>query len=756
MRMRAGCCENGRRSLPVPALVLALALATSPAGADETAAPAGAGETVGVLGAGAQGLAVATTESTFTYPLRLVRNAPGGGALDVTLEVPVLVGPDGATFPIRLERGGAAVDGPVTLPPLRVVELSLVGGTPVAGTYATELGLVYGGRRHGVPLTVTRTRPPAPVSFLGAVPVARTLGGDGVRLKVRLEQSEGAPLTVYRPAFVALDRKAGDATVQADYSGPTYQGADGKPVGPTLDLVPGVPVELTLTLHDLTDPGRYEGTLQVGAVDHLPVQQAVTLVLRRDWPLAALLIAIGVGLSAALRWYGQTERPRLVLQRRGYRLRQQLEGFRGREDDLSVRERGLLDAVLGRLDEVLARLEGGEGTTAEAETALDEAGRKLGLLPAWIALRRRIDAVRPTAAAAAVRSEQAADGAFFARTGTTAEEAAALRARIDALGDKLTEDVRTALLAAIAALETEVAERAAAPPETVAREVGARLREARDEAEARRLGAARIRLDQARRAWTDLLVAAFRRELAASAPPVGLTAADWTALQGTTTRLLDGVAEETDADRAGERYRDAYARYLAALLDAAARVVSERLAAQPATVDAARQALETARDGLAGARAALDAGRLAAAADGYGKAIGALAAPASAGAGGGLMGGRAAVAPLAGGAGAIAAGEVPAGAGEGEARAPADMPVPAAAALAALRARQRQLDLLLLLAMLVVAILLGLQVLWLDDPDWGTPGDLIVAMLWGLGLHQVAGSAFQGLHGLYAQFAETR
>jgi hypothetical protein len=42
----------------------------------------------------------------------------------------------------------------------------------------------------------------------------------------------------------------------------------------------------------------------------------------------------------------------------------------------------------------------------------------------------------------------------------------------------------------------------------------------------------------------------------------------------------------------------------------------------------------------------------------------------------------------------------------------------------------------------IVAILLGLKLLWIDNLVWGTSNDCLVAILWGLGLHQVANASF--------------
>lgn len=54
--------------------------------------------------------------------------------------------------------------------------------------------------------------------------------------------------------------------------------------------------------------------------------------------------------------------------------------------------------------------------------------------------------------------------------------------------------------------------------------------------------------------------------------------------------------------------------------------------------------------------------------------------------------------------------------------------------------------------LLVVALLLGLRLLYVNSMTWGQPLDLFLALLWGLGLHQVtAATVFGGIAGLRAQ-----
>jgi hypothetical protein len=56
-----------------------------------------------------------------------------------------------------------------------------------------------------------------------------------------------------------------------------------------------------------------------------------------------------------------------------------------------------------------------------------------------------------------------------------------------------------------------------------------------------------------------------------------------------------------------------------------------------------------------------------------------------------------------------------------------------------------RIDWFVLLVAIVVATVLGVTVLWTPNPTWGGWDDRIVAVLWGLGLHQFT---FTGLAGL--------
>lgn len=58
---------------------------------------------------------------------------------------------------------------------------------------------------------------------------------------------------------------------------------------------------------------------------------------------------------------------------------------------------------------------------------------------------------------------------------------------------------------------------------------------------------------------------------------------------------------------------------------------------------------------------------------------------------------------------------------------------------------------LLFLLMVALALVIGLKFLYFGIAAWGSPLDLVVAFLWGFGLHQFGGTAFQGVQSLAQQ-----
>jgi hypothetical protein len=63
----------------------------------------------------------------------------------------------------------------------------------------------------------------------------------------------------------------------------------------------------------------------------------------------------------------------------------------------------------------------------------------------------------------------------------------------------------------------------------------------------------------------------------------------------------------------------------------------------------------------------------------------------------------------------------------------------------------RTSDLLISIVVLAIACLLGIKTLWLADLSWGGWEDRVIAVLWGLGLHQ---ATFTGVEALRANLVK--
>lgn len=77
-----------------------------------------------------------------------------------------------------------------------------------------------------------------------------------------------------------------------------------------------------------------------------------------------------------------------------------------------------------------------------------------------------------------------------------------------------------------------------------------------------------------------------------------------------------------------------------------------------------------------------------------------------------------------------------------------EVPVDLSDPLRGLGSKSRRADLVVTALVAVVAVLLGLQLLYVNYLAWGSSLDKITAFLWGLGLHPVGGVVFSGLDGL--------
>src|SRR5262249_5534808 len=66
----------------------------------------------------------------------------------------------------------------------------------------------------------------------------------------------------------------------------------------------------------------------------------------------------------------------------------------------------------------------------------------------------------------------------------------------------------------------------------------------------------------------------------------------------------------------------------------------------------------------------------------------------------------------------------------------------------------RRYDVWFNLVVLVISSVIGLSVLWINDPVWGGLKSYVTAVLWGLGIQQAGGAALDGLPAITKRLTE--
>jgi hypothetical protein len=241
----------------------------------------------------------------------------------------------------------------------------------------------------------------------------------------------------------------------------------------------------------------------------------------------------------------------------------------------------------------------------------------------------------------------------------------------------------------------------------------------------------------ARLAWLN----ALGEELAALVPPDppnGFDPERWSALRRAVTGYTAALGD-ADEQAAVAAYRAGYGAYLSGL----AGELALQADATAETFPGAREVAEQARN----AAAAAEEGRLAAAWSHYEEAKRAF---------DGLVEEALGVSRS-----RRSIEGVPAASPAAAAAAPAEtdlpeasqttLPAPAGSALPSLADLNRRLarvDWTITILVGAAAVALGVFLLWQPDSSWGEAEDILAAILWGLGLHQVGNEAFAGLGGL--------
>ncbi len=681
---------------------------------------------------------VKLTVATATVSLRLPLELDSGEVKGLTASVDDFIAPDASRIHPTVTLNGQPPDQPVDVTQKDRPVLEIVATFPIAGEYTSHLVLFYGGgRAPSVPLSVTRQRNEVTSQVVGLDTVTATkwLSADA-RIRFTVRETSGRKTTLYPPTLEGFALKQDDKVrKQARYGKVVVDcGKDARLTGTeSFAVEPLSSRSCVVEVQEIAQAGEYSGTVRLASSNGTPVTQEVTVLVKTSGWVAAFWIFLGVLASFLIRRYTKEQRPRLQGLRR---LRYAQEDLARVQSDAGAPAAPAPEVFAG-LTQRLARIERDltdRTATDGAAASLEEMEKKIQALPGWLTTGRKLDAVEPQDVVRAPRATWAAlASSYFLKAGATDDITASLLA--------IDQEILAAVVARIDEFAAKVEEYGNSHPTAqpqIDQDVTPLLDRAKTEAKADDWTGMTTDFRQARLAYTRVLASGLEDVLEAPEPPLGLEDKDWTDLRNKITAELALIRQETDPDRAVEIYQRASRTYLETVAGKLKTLAAGL--AQGATPEEEQQ-LDDAETALTAALLAMQKNDWDTARAEYQKAATAMTSllDARKQAGGGAQ------AESAGQSAASPGETVPAGAAVG--------PVQALAAVAERRRSSAQqisdllerYDLLLNVALLLIACVVGLSLLWLDDPVWGGWKAYTTALLWGLGLHQVAGSALDGL-----------
>lgn len=706
--------------------------------------------------AAAAALAVSTLTSTGARaddPIGIVLSASPSGAATKTIamripaeatagSIPIFVrqttdetlyGVGFFATPLRDEKGVGSVTPALgsqrrTIPragAVRRIDVS-VAGVRELGTFTSTLYATHGNRTQTLgTLTVAHTRRNGLLQ-IASIEEARSVqqipgAATRVTLLVTVKNSGDTAVTFAAPVIAGF--ASGTAKRQADMPRLRVSDQDGRPPATSFRVAAGDDMTLRIVLDDLKRTGAYAGSLRISAPGHDPVEQTFAFEVKQGPAFPAILIALGVATAYLIRRRYSSGRIGRAGQRRLVsRLLADLHEVRDAVGDLEPREALILATAERRLVDISDELE--LARSSKKTHVLSEIDHKIDLFLDLVAARQHVRAMKPPSLqepfeppldeVAGFLTEPTPPADFQATLGRFAKTVdeipraveATVRQRFHADVDRFLASVETSATVS-EEIPLRVLERVSKGKELA--DAG-RFADARSEVAGAQLSFARVLAE-------DLLA---RMPDADSDPPGFVTG--WQRFRASTAEGLRVVRRERRGERAAEAYRRVWQDYVVEL---ATRLKSsatrERRAATGSRKDQLSMVVEACDDATAKAfdldPAAVDAYRLAV--EGY-------LAPA------GKQRGAARRRSL------LEETQIPppmtaVAAGLGDVvrlRRPSD----AAHSAAALTRRIRTRHFSLALIAGIVAVPVGLALLWAPNDTWGTFADGATVFLWGFGL----------------------
>jgi len=674
--------------------------------------------------------------STLRIPLE-----PDGDVAGFRVAVDDFASPNATQVKPTVTLNGASADHAIDLREKDRPILEVSASFPVAGEYKSHVVLFFSGKRaSSVPLSVTRQKAEVTVQIEGLATATSTGFRDAdAKVSFTVRETSGDRVALYPPVLDGIALKDGDKVrKQAHYQKILVDGVEqaATPSGPGAEsfvLEPRATRQVVVQIQGIEEAGEYSGTLRLSNSKGTPVTKEVSALIKTSAWIAAFWIFAGVLASFLIRYYTKEQRPKL----------QALRELRYAEEDLAQVESDAAPLVAEAvpvfkwIGQQFSKIERSlrDGTAKDnASAKLSEMQAKIGVLPNWFNVGRQIDAVKPadivTEQRAAweglVSSYFCTNGADPSPSGTLAkipgEIAKAVIERIKGF-----EESAHDYWDAHPSFKTEI-EQSVDPPLKCA-VAFAGQHDWKDMNSAFREG---------RLAYIRILAKELGAFVETAQLPLGFEPSLWKTLSDEIAADVSLILQESDPEAATEAYGRANRKYHEAVIQNLKEFVEawgkrepdkkEKLATASGCLERASSAAqkkdwETARTEYEKAKKEVEVVR----------------APIRASWGGVQV--EATDQTVAGFMGTIA----PAGAFVEETKLVPLVKERKRKTSEQISSLLERYDLLLNAALLAIACVVGIELLWANDPTWGGWKSDVTALLWGLGLHQMGGATADGL-----------
>ena len=331
-----------------------------------------------------------TLTLTGPSPLAVITIQEQGSANTVRAQVAPFRSADGQEYKTQA----------IPSPPLKgTATVTLRAGLPFGGPYTTTLSLSVGATTTNTIVSVTRTRHPAPFTVDSVPTISAVSDGGGsqaITHTVTINETTGQKVTLQFPVAVASSQGEGGQTTESDVQVLSASGAGRKArcwvnnESRTMTIGAGRSCQYQFQLQVPAGAAAYATTLRYIAPGYAPLDQAITVQLRRPWWWAVIALGLGVVAAVGLR---------LWLLPRTQALTEQIEVARAR-DDLNSTVASLADRpldaceqdVIKGVNEVLDHANGlaRQQRMDEASAALTSVRDQIAALPAWVLLHRAL------------------------------------------------------------------------------------------------------------------------------------------------------------------------------------------------------------------------------------------------------------------------------------------------------------------------------------------------------------------------------